>query len=93
MEQLDVKQVQHIASLSRLALSPEEANRFASQLGDILDYASKLPDLHDHSTESHLHLAKDVAKPTKNPHELLKNAVSFENGYVKVPAILDKSES
>ena len=94
MEQLDEKQVQHIATLSRLWLSGDEAKRFAHQLGDILNYASQLPDLHDHIThEAPLRLDEDVAEPGQNPHELLKNAVAFENGYVKVPSILDKSEA
>jgi aspartyl-tRNA(Asn)/glutamyl-tRNA(Gln) amidotransferase subunit C len=90
---MDESRVQHIAALSRLSLSHDEVKQFAGELGSILNYASNLPDLHDHIEASALRLEEDVARPYSNPQTLLQNAVALDNGYVKVPAILDKSES
>ena len=90
---MDESQVQHMAALSRLSLTPDEATRFAGELGSILSYASNFPELHEHLEESELTVEDDVARPYPNPELLLQNAIALENGYVKVPVILDKSES
>ena len=42
---LTLAQVQHIARLARLQLSPEELERYREQLSEILDYAARLQEL------------------------------------------------
>lgn len=42
---LDKKDIEHIASLARLALNEEEKERFASQLSSILDYVGTLQEV------------------------------------------------
>ncbi len=94
MEAISHDQVKHIAHLSRLTLSDEEVTLYTEQLSKILDYASHLPELsHSVKEEPKLRVEEDAAKPYPNPQELLQNAVAMENGFVKVPAILDKGES
>ncbi|MBI4272692.1 Asp-tRNA(Asn)/Glu-tRNA(Gln) amidotransferase subunit GatC [Candidatus Uhrbacteria bacterium] len=39
------KDIQHIANLARLALSPEEEERFENQLSSILEYVSQLQEV------------------------------------------------
>lgn len=39
---LSREQVRHVAHLARLALSPEDEERFARQLGGILEYVERL---------------------------------------------------
>jgi aspartyl-tRNA(Asn)/glutamyl-tRNA(Gln) amidotransferase subunit C len=39
---IDRAQVRHVARLARLALSPEEEERFAAQLGHVLEYIERL---------------------------------------------------
>ena len=39
---IDRAQVRHVARLARLALSPEEEERFASQLAHVLEYIERL---------------------------------------------------
>ena len=39
------KDIQHIADLARLALLPEEEERFESQLSSILEYVSQLQEV------------------------------------------------
>ncbi len=94
MAALDHDQVKHIANLSRLALTDEEVTLYTEQLAKILDYASHLPELKEGAaTDKRLRVEADEARPTANPHDLLKNALAVENGSVKVPAILDKGDS
>ena len=38
---IDRAQVRHVARLARLALSPEEEERLATQLGHVLDYIER----------------------------------------------------
>ncbi len=39
---IDRSQVRHVARLARLQLSPEEEERFAAQLGNVLEYIERL---------------------------------------------------
>jgi aspartyl-tRNA(Asn)/glutamyl-tRNA(Gln) amidotransferase subunit C len=39
---LTIEQVRHVAHLARLALTPEEEEKFARQLGQILGYVERL---------------------------------------------------
>lgn len=94
MHSIDETTVKHIANLSRLDLTEDEVARYTPQLEAILDYASHLPEVASHpKIETFLRVDEDVAVERMNPHELLQNAVSMEDGNVKVPAILDRSES
>lgn len=90
---IDEATVRHMANLSRLALSDTEVARYTEQLSDILEYASHLPELSAATSEENLRLDNDAACSCDAPHKLLRNAVAVENGQVKVPAILDRSES
>ena len=42
---LNIKQIEHVASLARISLSSKEKQKFTQQLGDILDYFDKLKKL------------------------------------------------
>ena len=42
---LSEKEVNHIAELARLKLSPEEVKRFSTQLSDILTYVEQLEEV------------------------------------------------
>jgi aspartyl-tRNA(Asn)/glutamyl-tRNA(Gln) amidotransferase subunit C len=87
--------VRRMAELSRLEVTDEEIARYTHQLNDIVDFASDLPSL-DNATDSTVVMQgeDDVVASTEIPADLLRNAVSLEDGFVKVPAILDKgSES
>jgi aspartyl-tRNA(Asn)/glutamyl-tRNA(Gln) amidotransferase subunit C len=94
MQSIDETTVKHIANLSKLELTDADVARYTPQLEAILEYASHLPEVTTHpQIETFLRVDDDVALERHNPHDLLKNAVALEDGYVKVPAILDRSES
>lgn len=43
--ELTKKDIQHIASLARLALTPNEEDQFSAQLSSILEYVSQLQEV------------------------------------------------
>lgn len=94
MQSIDESAVKHIAHLSKLVLTDEDVARYTPQLEAILEYASHLPEVSAHAKiETFLRVDEDAAVERHNPHALLRNAVAMEDGNVKVPAILDRSES
>ena len=93
---LTLEQVEHIAELARLDLTPEEKARYQKQLSAILDYAARLQTLDTSGippTASVLPprsvLRPDVAQPGLERDALLRNAPEAEAGQFKVPPVLD----
>ncbi|MBI3126662.1 MAG: Asp-tRNA(Asn)/Glu-tRNA(Gln) amidotransferase subunit GatC [Candidatus Tectomicrobia bacterium] len=87
--------VLHVSRLARLRLSEAEVEKFTAQLGNILDYISKLNELdtRDVPPTSHaLDLANvfredEVADP---PVENLEGmAPSFYKGHFRVPKVIE----
>jgi aspartyl-tRNA(Asn)/glutamyl-tRNA(Gln) amidotransferase subunit C len=93
---LTLAQVQHIARLARLQLSPEELERYREQLSEILDYAARLQELDTTGippTASVLNssrpLRADEARPGLELEALLQNAPQTEQGQFRVPPVLE----
>lgn len=89
-------EVEHIALLARLRLSPAEVARFQEQLSAILDHVSRLQALDTAGidpTASVLALTSvlrpDVARPSLPPGALLANAPAVEAQFFQVPPVLD----
>lgn len=92
---IDDRTVAHVARLSRLELSPEERDRFRTQLGDILAYVQRLNalDLADvpptvHARPAANVLRDDEVRPSLSQREALANAPAVENGYFVVPPVI-----
>lgn len=90
--------IQKIASLARLQLSPEEMTEQAGQLENILAYIEKLNTLNTDGVEPTAHPApvmdvtrQDVARPGLGPDALLPNAPRQSQGQVQVPRVVDNS--
>ncbi|MGB9691622.1 MAG: Asp-tRNA(Asn)/Glu-tRNA(Gln) amidotransferase subunit GatC [Candidatus Sumerlaeaceae bacterium] len=95
MSRIDRETVRHVALLARLEFSDEELDRFAHELGDILEYVAKLEglDTTDVAPTSHsLPLANvmrdDVVKPSLPKEQALANAPDAEDGCFKVPQVI-----
>lgn len=93
---LSLEEVQHIANLARLQLSPEEQARFKEQLSAILDYFARLQELDtagiapaSGSIGSVGVLREDQPRPSLRPEDLLKNAPLVENGQFRVPPVFE----
>ncbi len=87
------KEVQHIAKLARLGLSPSEEKKFQRELSSILDYIEKLKKVKVATVEPTSHplqvvnvMRRDEGKVKKQ--KLLELAPETKTGYVKVKSIL-----
>lgn len=93
---IDRKQVEYVAHLARLDLKPEEAEQFTGQLDEILGYIEKLQELDTTGIEPTSHaipivnaFREDEVKESYDQDTALKNAPSEENGFFKVPKIIE----
>ncbi len=88
--------VENVALLSRLEMTKEELDAYAGQLNAILEYADVLNKLNTKDVEPTAHvlplknvMRADEVKPSL-PRELaLANAPETEDGYFKVPKIME----
>lgn len=93
---LTKEQVEHIAQLARLKLTPEEIERYRAQLSAILDYANRLQAVDTTGippTSSVLPprsvLREDKSRPGLPLEDLLRNAPDSEKGQFRVPPVLE----
>lgn len=92
---ISVKDVEHVAWLARLGLSEEEKARFASQLGDILEYAERVSEVDTSDVEPTAHAIElmNVMRPDEpaaslTQEEALSAAPKAEAGGFVVPKIV-----
>lgn len=95
---LTLAEVEHIAQLARLELTPEEKERYAVQLSAILEYAARLQELDTEGippTASVLPprsvLRPDEPRPPLDTAALLRNAPEESDNSFRVPPVLDGS--
>ncbi|MCC7077757.1 MAG: Asp-tRNA(Asn)/Glu-tRNA(Gln) amidotransferase subunit GatC [Acidimicrobiia bacterium] len=90
--------VVHVAKLARLELTEEEIEQFTGQLSDILDHAARIRELDTEDVAPTAHplplanvMREDEPGPTLDREAFLSQAPACEDGYVRVPRILDES--
>ncbi len=88
--------VQHVAHLARLALTPEEERKLGVHLGSILEYVEKLREVNIEGVEPTAHAAPrvnvlraDAVRPSLTQDEALRNAPAQGNGLFLVPKIVE----
>ena len=89
--------VRYVAALSRIEMSDKELEDFTSQLDTILDYMKELNKLNTDNIQptSHILDLKNVKREDKNTGESLNNkealqmAPDQENGFFKVPKVIE----
>ena len=95
---IDRAQVRHVARLARLALSPEEEERFAAQLGHVLEYIERLSAVDVSGIEplsfagdvgADLPLRDDVPLPSLPRETVLAQAPQQDGRAFVVPRILE----
>ncbi|HLS07462.1 Asp-tRNA(Asn)/Glu-tRNA(Gln) amidotransferase subunit GatC [Lentibacillus sp.] len=96
MADISKDDVKHVANLARLAITEEEADMFTDQLSSIIEYAEQLNELDTENVEPTTHvldlknvLRKDEPKEWISKEEALKNAPDKQDGYFRVPSILE----
>lgn len=94
---LDREEVEHIALLARIGLSPEEVELFRGQLSDILDQFQVLSELDTqgvtatgHAAGLQMVLRDDEAGDSLETEDVLRNAPRREGERFRVKAVLEE---
>ena len=90
------KDIQYIAGLARLNLSPEETKRLVTDTNSILDYmdllnqvdTSDVPPL-EHVLDSTADFRTDKTEPHLDHELALKNAPDADSDYFRVPKVIE----
>ena len=93
---LNRKDVEHVALLSRLDLSETELDKFTGQLDAILEYIDVLNQVDTSAVEPMAHVLEirnvmraDQVQPSLPREAALQNAPEAEDGFFKVPKIVE----
>lgn len=88
--------VKYVAHLARIALTPDEQEKFGAQLSNILGYIEKLNQLDVTQIEATAHAVPlinvfrpDEVQPSLSNEEALRNAPASANGLFMVPKIVE----
>jgi len=94
---LEREKVKHLAELARLELGEEEAAEFSHQLSEVLAYAGKVREAPVAGVEPTVHVLPltnvfrdDTVEPSLPREEALANAAHREEGFFRVPKILEE---
>jgi aspartyl-tRNA(Asn)/glutamyl-tRNA(Gln) amidotransferase subunit C len=94
---LTIKEVEHVARLARLRLSPEELEKMRVQLSNILDYIDMLKEVDvagvpptAQVTDLLNILRADEVRPSLPREDVLMNAPDQQDGMFRVKAIFDE---
>ncbi len=93
---IDRRAVEHVAALARLALTDQELDRFAQQLGQILAYCAKLNELEADNVEPTSSVIgmtnvvrDDIPRPSLSRDEVLAAAPAHDAGFFTVPPVIE----
>ena len=88
--------INHLAKLARINLTEQEKERFAAQLGDVLNYIAELKEVDVTGIEPTAHAspvynvwAEDIAKPVLSVTEALQNAPAQRDNMIVVPKVVE----
>jgi aspartyl-tRNA(Asn)/glutamyl-tRNA(Gln) amidotransferase subunit C len=88
--------IDHIADLARIALTPEEKARFSAQLGEVLVHIAQLREANVTGVEPTAHafpifnvLAEDTAQPGLPVESALQNAPARRDNLFVVPKMVE----
>lgn len=93
---ITTKEVQHIANLARLGLTPKEIEKFRKELSSILDYVEQLKQVNVEGIEPTFHALKienvfrqdEPKKPDfEKTKKLIKAFPKKEKGFLKVKKV------
>ena len=96
MSQAPDLNIDYVANLARLALTPEEKARFAQQLGDVLGHIEQLGKANVAGVEPTAHAfpvhnvwSEDIARPGLTVEQALKNAPAKRENRISVPKVIE----
>jgi aspartyl-tRNA(Asn)/glutamyl-tRNA(Gln) amidotransferase subunit C len=95
--ELTPAEVEHVALLARLGLTDAERELYRRQLGSILGYVAQLGELETERIPPSAAILpledvmqEDEPRPSLDREEVLANAPEREEGYLRVPAVLEE---
>lgn len=95
-ERIDVR---YVAKLARISLTDAEAERFASELGDLLDHVNALAELDVASVpataqvvESRNVVRADDVRPSLDRETVLAQAPQRQGAFFRVPRIIAEAD-
>ncbi|MBD2570202.1 MULTISPECIES: Asp-tRNA(Asn)/Glu-tRNA(Gln) amidotransferase subunit GatC [Anabaena] len=93
---IDRQQVRKVANLARLELTPDEEEKFTTQLGSILEYVEQLSELDvtdvlptTRAIDVSNVTREDKLQPYPDREAILSSAPQQEGDFFKVPKILN----
>ena len=93
---ITAKDVEYLAHLARIQLTPDELQRFSGQLDEILAYVEELKTAKTQGAAPTSHVLpltnvfrEDQMRPSLPAEEALSNAPDRQGPYFKVPQIID----
>ncbi|HED24083.1 MAG TPA: Asp-tRNA(Asn)/Glu-tRNA(Gln) amidotransferase subunit GatC [Firmicutes bacterium] len=94
------EEVEYVARLARLSLTPEEKELMAGQLGDILETARRIGEINTEGIEPTAHVLSlpafqrdDTVTPSLPVDKVLQNAPDRVKSYFRVPSITGYEEA
>ncbi|MGX7013700.1 Asp-tRNA(Asn)/Glu-tRNA(Gln) amidotransferase subunit GatC [Vagococcus silagei] len=94
------EEIQRVANLSKLAFNDQELEKFTGQMSEIIDMMATLDGVNtddvaftSNVASEHSVLREDKVLKGESRDELLKNVPETENGFIKVPVIIDNGEA
>jgi aspartyl-tRNA(Asn)/glutamyl-tRNA(Gln) amidotransferase subunit C len=95
---LTPEEVRHVAMLARLGLTDTEVETMRAQLAQLLDYIAMLNEVDTSSVEPTAQVRAqsnvtrdDVARPSLDIEEALRNAPRKEEQFFRVPAVMEET--
>lgn len=92
---LTKEQVEHIAVLARLKLSPDEVEKFTQELTVILKYVDQLKSVNTEGVEpkdqfisAENVFRSDISRPCLSREEALSNAPDKDDEFFRVPKVI-----
>ena len=86
----------YVANLARISITPEEQAVIGPQLGNILDYIKKLEEVDVAGVEATAHavplvnvMRRDEVRPSLSHEEVLRNAPAHRAGLFVVPPVIE----
>lgn len=96
---LKKEDIQRLASLSKLHLSDQEAQQFTQEIIKIIDFVEELQEVETDGLEPTYHgnnlmnvYREDEPVQADYTDALIENAPDHQDGYVKVPVMIESEE-
>ena len=93
---LSAQEVEHVAHLARLEITPKEKEKFTAQLNDILGYIDKLNELDTKGVEPMSHaiavtntFREDKVLDSIGTEKSLANAPDARGDFFRVPKVIE----